>query len=247
MTTNLLNRLSKEILLFDGAMGTQLQMRGLLDGGHSPELLNIEQFDAIVDIHQSYIEAGAMVVTTNTFGGNPFKLKEASIEGSIVEVNSCAVKAARKAAELAQAPDTLVAASVGPLGELMAPLGSLTWDTAVEAFKAQIHALSDADIILLETFTDLHELRAAAFAASEVSDCDVIACIALDDGGKLLTGGDTTSLAVAMEDLSVCALGLNCGLTAPQLLPFYKDLVNATDLPFFFRGTVAFPIFTTGR
>ena len=241
MSGKLLNKLKEGILLFDGAMGTELQKRNLLTGGKNPELLNLEEFESLKEIHRTYIEAGARVLTTNTFGGNSFKLRQAGIEDRLVEVNREAVKAAREAIKDSNDSEILVAGSVGPLGELMTPLGTITWDIAVEAFKKQIRALDGADIILLETFTDIHELRAAAFAAKAVTDQEVIACVALDESGQLLTGGDALSLAVALEDLGVSALGLNCGLTPLELLPFFTKLFQSTDLPLLFQANCGIP------
>jgi 5-methyltetrahydrofolate--homocysteine methyltransferase len=241
MSGKLLNKLKEGILLFDGAMGTELQKRDLLAGGKNPELLNLQEFESIKDIHRTYIEAGARVITTNTFGGNSFKLRQAGIEDRLVEVNREAVRAASEARDTSGIPDILIAGSVGPLGELMSPLGDLTWDGAVDAYKTQIKALSGADIVLLETFTDIHELRAAAFAAKAVTDLEVIACVALDESGQLLTGGDVLSLAVALSDLGVFALGLNCGLTPLELFPFFKKLSESTDLPLLFQANCGMP------
>ena len=122
----------------------------------------------------------------------------------------------------------------------MAPLGPVTWTEAVTAFREQIEALRGCDLILLETFTDLHELRAAAFAA-QISDVPVIACAAIEKSGTLLTGGDVHSLATALEDLGVFALGLNCGLTPTELAPYAKELEQTTSLPILIQPNCGIP------
>ena len=233
----LLKQLKQRILVFDGGMGTELQKRDLLDGGKPPELLNLEVPREIAAIHASYRKAGCHLVTTNTFGGNPFKLAEFGLEDKLKEINSAAVRAAR----MGGGANTLVAGSVGPLGQLMAPLGPVTWSQAVKAFRQQVEALRGCDLIVLETFTCLHELRAAAFAATQVSDVPVIACAAIESSGTLLTGGDVHSLATALEDLGVFALGLNCGLTPSEMAPFAALLAEATCLPILIQANCGLP------
>ena len=229
--------LKQRILIFDGAMGTEILKRGMLRPGMAPELLNLEARDKIAQIHGAYRKAGSNVATTNTFGANRIKLAHFSLEEKVEDLNAAAVRAARQGS----GADSLVAGSVGPLGEFLQPLGPLSWTNAVEAFAQQIKALRGCDLLLLETFSDIHELRAAAFAARTTINLPVIACAALEDDGSLLTGGDVCSLATALEDLDVFGLGLNCGLGPKELAPFAEELCKSTSLPILVQGNCGLP------
>ena len=159
------------IKVFDGAMGTMLQAAGIADKP-CPEYACIISPDEVRKIHRAYVEAGADIIETNTFGGNPIKLSEFGLAERTEEINAQAVAVARSACDAT----TQVAGSVGPLGQLIAPLGELDFDVAVVAYERQIKALADAgvDYILIETLIDIQEMRAALLAAKAVCDLPVI-------------------------------------------------------------------------
>ncbi len=152
---------SKTILL-DGAMGTMLISKGM-EAGQAPEMMNIEHPDLVKEIHHAYIEAGSSIILTNTFGGNRFRLRRHGLEDRVREINLAAAKLAREVAD--QYPNVVVAGSIGPTGELMAPFGKLTSEEAVQAFAEQTVGLSSGgvDVIWIETMADLQEVKAAGY------------------------------------------------------------------------------------
>ncbi len=176
--------IKNNILIFDGAMGTMLQKKGL-KLGENPELLNITSPSIIEDIHREYIENGANVITTNTFGANELKLKLCNME--VEEAVSAAVNIAKKAKGNSAA---YIALDIGPIGELLEPMGTLSFDRAYEIFKRQIveGVKCGVDIILLETMTDLYELKAAILAAKENSDLPIFATMTFEENGRTFQG-----------------------------------------------------------
>ena len=171
-----------KIQIFDGAMGTMLQKKGL-KAGAVPEELNIENPELITEIHREYINAGADFVTTNTFGANEKKLSHAKYpQEDIIRAAVACAKAAGSAK---------VALDIGPIGELIEPLGLLSFDEAYEIFKKQVLIGADAgaDLILIETMTDLYELKAAMLAAKENCELPVFATMTFEESGRTFTGG----------------------------------------------------------
>ncbi|MGN1134086.1 MAG: homocysteine S-methyltransferase family protein, partial [Oscillospiraceae bacterium] len=158
----------KDFICLDGAMGTMLQSKGM-KMGETPEVLNIEKPEWLIDIHKQYINAGSDIVYANTFGANRYKL--ADCKYSVDELIKAGIKNARKACE---GTDTLVALDIGPIGQLLEPNGSLKFEEAYDIYKEEIIAGCDADIIVMETMTDLYELKAAVLAAKENSDKPVL-------------------------------------------------------------------------
>ena len=161
------------IIIGDGAMGTLLQAKGLLQGGGCPELLNRTHSQEILEIHRRYAQAGAQWLQTNTFGGSPFKLKAYGLEADTVELNARAVALAREAA-----PNLPVWGDMGPSGQLMIPLGSRSLDEMIAGFYVQAKALDDAgvDVFLIETMADLQEAKAAVMAVKALGKGRRIAC-----------------------------------------------------------------------
>ena len=220
--------LGKKTLFFDGAMGTMLQAAGLKPG-ELPELWNVTQADAVEKIHAAYLNAGADIIKTNTFGAN--RLKFAGTDIKTADVVTQAVKIAKKAC--ASKPGSFVALDLGPTGKLLAPYGDLPFEEAVSIYAEIVTAgvAAGADLILIETMSDTYEMKAALLAAKENSDLPVVCTMTLDEDGKLLTGGDITAAAIMLEGLGADAIGFNCGLGPAQMQKLLPQLLAATPMP----------------
>lgn len=232
-------KLGKELLFFDGAMGTILQKNGL-SAGELPEVWNITHRDLILDIHKSYIAAGADVITTNTFGANELKLKESDY--SVEKIVSEAVNIAKEAAG-AFDKKTYIALDLGPTGKLLEPYGELPFESAYELYRQQIIAAKDlgVDFILLETMGDLYEIKAAVLAAKESCDLPVVVSMIFNEKGQLLTGADIQTAVFTLEGLGVDGIGLNCGLGPAQMIDFVKEAVKYTSLPLVVNPNAGLP------
>jgi len=223
----ILNRLKNQILVYDGAMGTMLQKKGLaLDA--CPEEWIMSRPKDILAIHRSYAEAGADIVETNTFGGNRLSLKKYNLEKRCYEINYKAVKLARQACLSGRQARIYVAGSVGPLPQMVEPLGRISFSYAVDIFKEQIKALADAgpDIIILETFSDIKELKAAVIAAREVSILPIQAQLTYNENGTTITGTTPEAAVVILEGLGVDIIGANCSLGPKGLLYIMKRIAK---------------------
>lgn len=202
---------------------------------HSPETLNITSPELIASFHRAYIDAGADVVYTNTFGANSYKLGGSG--HSVDEVISAAVGIAKNAAE----GKALVALDIGPVGMLCEPAGTMTFEQAYGFFKEQIEAGCDADLIVFETMTDLLELKAAILAAKENSDKPVIATMTFERDGRTFTGVSPAAFALTASGLGVDALGVNCSLGPDELEPVVAELTRYTDLPLVVKANAGLP------
>jgi 5-methyltetrahydrofolate--homocysteine methyltransferase len=226
------------IYIFDGAMGTMLQNAGLPPGS-CPELWNLEHADAITSIHKNYIQNGADIIETNTFGANRIKLTHYGLEEKVAILNAAAVKAARAAC----GPTTKIAGSVGPTGKLIAPLGDLSFDNAYEVFFEQISALEEAgvDMIIIETIIDIQEMRAALLAAKAASNKPVICQMSFGADGRTVTGTDPATAAIILDAMGADIIGANCSLGPAQLLPIVQKLVSATRRPISIQSNAGMP------
>lgn len=226
------DRLGKELLFFDGGMGTLLQEKGLMPG-ELPEIWNLEHTGEIIDIHRQYFEAGSDIVLTNTFGANALKFH--SQEYSLVDIVTAAVTNAREGAKLGvhNGREVYVALDVGPTGKLLEPMGDLSFEKAYEAYGEVMKygEMAGADLIHIETMSDTYEIKAAVLAAKENTNLPVFATMIFDEKGKLLTGGDVPSAVAMLEGLRVDALGINCGLGPEQMLPILEQILEITSLP----------------
>lgn len=226
---------SKEFVLLDGAMGTLIQKSGVKYDS-VPETLNITHPELIESFHKAYAEAGSDIVYANTFGANGYKLKESGY--SVDEIIKSGVENAKKAV---QGTDCLVALDIGPIGQLLEPAGSLSFDSAYEYFKEQIVAGQGADIIVFETMTDLYELKAAVLAAKENSDKPIIATMTFERNGRTFTGVSPASMAVTLTGLGVDALGVNCSLGPDELEGVVSEISKYTDLPLVIKANAGLP------
>lgn len=225
------------ILILDGAMGTVLQQRGL-PTGVQPELLNLTRPELLESIHREYIDAGSRVIYANTFGANSLKL--AGTGHTPDEIISAAVAIAKRAAA---ASDTLVALDIGPLGELLEPLGTLTFERAYELFREMILSgvKAGTDIVVIETMTDLYEAKAALLAAKENCSLPVWVTMSFEASGRTFTGCTVASMAHTLEGLGADAIGLNCSLGPDQLAPLLKELCAHTTLPVIAKPNAGLP------
>ncbi len=226
---------SKDFVLLDGAMGTLIQKSGA-EYDSVPETLNITHPELIESFHKAYAEAGSDIVYANTFGSNGYKLKESGY--SVDEIIKSGVANAKKAVE---GTDCLVALDIGPIGQLLEPAGSLSFDSAYDYFKEQVIAGSEADVIVFETMTDLYELKAAVLAAKENSDKPIIATMTFERNGRTFTGVSPASAAVTLSGLGVDALGVNCSLGPDELEGVVSEISKYTDLPIVIKANAGLP------
>ena len=219
--------LEKGILISDGAMGTMLQGKGLTDGG-APELWNVENPAAIEEVLEEYAAAGANLITTNTFGGTRGRLQMHGLEDRLFELNKAGAEIARKVAD--RHPGCFVMGDVGPSGELMEPMGTMTLDEAKALFADQIKALAagGVDAILIETMSDLQEVEAAVKAAKEVApELPIIVTFSFDTNLRTMMG---VKPAVAVKTLAaegVRIIGANCGRGVDEMRVIAKELTEA--------------------
>ena len=229
----------KKSLVFDGAMGTMLQKSGLLTG-EMPENMNIRDRNAVLEIHRAYINAGADVISTNSFGANKVKMSGCGLDSA--QITELAVKIAREAADECERK-VFVAADFGPTGKLMPPLGDFSFEMAVDAFKDCVIAAekAGADFIFFETFSDLYECKAAVIAAKENTSLPVAVSLTFDENGRTLTGADVETVATYLSALGVNALGVNCGLGPDAMEPIAIELAEKSGLPVIVNANAGLP------
>ncbi len=206
------------VILADGAMGTMLHAGGISFETCFDEL-NLTQPVLVEDIHLAYIEAGAQIIETNTFGANRYKLGEHGLDGQVREINQVAVQLARKAVS-SSSEELLIAGSVGPLGVRLAPFGRVQPEQAFEAYKEQMQALAEsgADLLMIETQTDLYEVVEAVRAARTVCSLPIVATLTFTRDDRTLLGDTPQQVARTLSELDVELIGANCSSGPAQLL-----------------------------
>ena len=199
---------SNPFIVGDGAMGTMLQQKGLTTGG-APELWNVERPDIIKEIYQSYVDAGSQIIETNTFGGTRYRLGLHDLQDRVHELNLAGAALAREVAGEA----VLVAGSMGPTGELMQPMGELTYEGAVAAFAEQAVALAEGgvDFFLIETMSDLNEVKAAVAGCRQVSDLPIATTLTFDTNHRTMMGVTPAQALQELAEAGVKIIGANCG------------------------------------
>jgi methionine synthase / methylenetetrahydrofolate reductase(NADPH) len=224
---NLLERLSTETILADGAMGTMLHARGIGFDKCFDEL-NLTNPSAVAEIHRAYIEAGAQLIITNTFGANRFKLAKHGLEDHVLEINTASVDLAKRIVA-ASFKEVLVAGDVGPLGVRIAPFGRVQPEQARAAFTEQIKALAEAgaDLIVIETFSDLYEIREAIKAARESCELPVVASVTFTRDDRTVLGDDPAKVARTLNEAGVDVIGVNCSGGPAQLSRILKQMCQA--------------------
>lgn len=223
----------EEFLLFDGAMGTQLQARGLA-AGELPELLCLTNPAEIRDVHAAYVTAGAEVVTTNTFGANAAKLGDAA---SVEETFSAAVACARAAGA------RYVAADLGPTGQLLEPMGPLPFDDAYDLFAEQARAAdaAGADLFVIETMADLAEAKAALLAVRENSDLPAFVTMTFGEDGRTFLGTTPEAAAVTLSSMGADVVGINCGLGPAAVAPLVRRMLPWASCPVMAQANAGLP------
>ncbi len=234
---DVLERLGRETLILEGAMGTMLQRAGMLPGT-CPEMLNVTAPEMVGDVHRLYRLAGADCTTANSFGGSRPKLAEHGYGDRVEEYNRAAVRVAKRWG----APHIL--ADVGPTGLVLEPLGEATFDEVFDIFAEQVAALAaeNPDAIFFETFTDIAEVRCGILAARSVTDVPVFASVTFGANGRMdLSGTGPATAAVILEAAGVSAVGMNCGLGPEQMVPLVREMASATNLPVIVQPNAGMP------
>ena len=241
---DLREKLNREIIIFDGAMGTILQRLGL-DSNEVPEILNITHSEEITEIHKSYINAGCNVITTNTFGAGKVKLQNA--EYSTDEIIRAAVRNAEKARKGASR-EIYIALDIGPIGQLLEPMGDLSFEDAYDIFKEQVlcGVEAGADLILIETMTDLSEARAALLAAKENSTLPVFVTMSFQGNGRTFTGCTPVSMAVVLSGMGADAIGINCSLGPEEMKSMVEDILRVSPVPVMIQPNAGIPSVSAG-
>ena len=232
------------IHIFDGAMGTMLQEGGLKPGG-CPELMNLEQPDVVQKIHEAYIEAGATMIETNTFGASALKLDHYDLEDRVKEINEAAVKIAREASK----GRAKIVGSLGPTGRFIVPLGDLEFEDAYQSFYEQAKTLADAgaDYLLFETCIDIQEMRAGLLAAKDATSLPIICQLSYSEDGRTVTGTDPQTAAITLEALGADIIGVNCSLGPQELVPIVKTLAENCSVPISVLPNAGMPRLENGR
>ena len=232
-TQSITDILKTKRLYFDGGTGTVLQERGLKPGV-PPEILNLENPEMIETLHSEYLSSGADIIKTNTFGVNSLKYE------NYAEYIKAALAIANRAKGES---DKFIALDIGPTGKMLKPLGDLDFEDAVEVFSKNIRAAEGlgADLILIETMTDIYEAKAAVVAAKESSNLPIFVTVVFDESGKLLTGADVDTVVTTLEGLGVSALGVNCSLGPDKLLPIVKKMCEMSSTPVIVNPNAGLP------
>ena len=233
--------LDKDYIILDGAMGTELQKKGLKLGG-IPELLNITAKDMIEEIHMSYMEAGSDIVYANTFGANGYKLRNSGY--TVSEIIGSGIAIAKNAANKyynKTGKKVLVALDLGPIGQLLEPTGNLPFEDAYNYYKEAIEAGKDADLVIFETQTDLLEVKAAVLAAKENSNLPIMVTMTFEENMRTFTGCSVGSYAMTLDGLGVEAIGVNCSLGPKELIPVVSEIRKYTKLPIIAKPNAGLP------
>jgi len=246
MASDFLARIKQSPVLCDGAMGTLLYAKGIFIN-RSYDELNLSQPDLIRGIHHEYLQAGAEIIETNTFGGNSFRLARHSLADKVNDVNRAGVRLAREAAK---SFDVWVAGSVGPLGTRIEPLGKTSFQEARDAFRQQIEALVECgvDLLMFETFGYLEEIHQAMLAAKDVSTTiPIVAQVTIDEDGNCLDGSDPETFVAKLEEWGADVLGCNCSVGPVAMLDAMERVRAATSLPLAAQPNAGIPRSVEGR
>jgi len=240
-------RLDRGPLLADGAMGTMLYARGV-PFDRCFDALNVDRPDLVTAIHGEYIAAGAELIETNTFGANRFKLSLHGLEDRVRATNVAGAAAARAARE-ASGRWVWIAGSIGPIGRPLAPLGTVKAGEARQAFAAQAKALAEGgvDLLIFETFSDLHELTEGVAAAKEVTGLPIIAQMTFTHEGKTLLGHTPAEIVARLEELGVAVIGANCSVGSQGVLEVMEQMVLVSRTPLSAMPNAGFPAYVNGR
>src|SRR6266852_8262909 len=246
MAADLLTRLKQSPVLCDGATGTLLYAKGIFINRCYDEL-NVSQPDLIRELHREYMQAGAEIIETNTFGANSFRLARHSMENRVREINLAGVQLAKDAGK---SFGVLVAGSVGPLGVRIEPLGKTSFDEARAAFREQIAALAEGgvDLLMLETFGYLEELHQAMLAAKDVgAKLPLVAHVTIDEDGNCLDGSNPETFAPRLEEWGADVIGCNCSVGPVAMLDAIERVRAVSSLPLAAQPNAGIPRSVEGR
>jgi homocysteine S-methyltransferase len=246
MAADLRARIKQSPVLFDGAMGTLLYSKGIFINRCYDEL-NLSQPDLIRGIHHEYLQAGAEIIETNTFGANSFRLARHSLADKVLDINRAGVRLAREAAK---SFDVWVAGSVGPIGTRIEPLGKTSFQEARDAFRAQVQALVEAgaDLIILETFGYLEEIHQAMLAIKDLgASLPIIAQMTIDEDGNALDGSTPEIFVPRLEEWGADVIGCNCSVGPVAMLDAMERVRAATSLPISAQPNAGIPRSVEGR
>ncbi len=236
----MLSFLNRPFLRLDGGMGSMLQKTGMPVGA-LPEVYNITDSDRIISLQRQFHDAGADVLYANTFGANRHKMAKSGY--SVQELIAAGIDCARKASK----GEGLVALDIGPIGQLLEPLGTLSFEEAYDIFSEEIEAGKDADLIVIETMTDLYEAKAALLAAKEHCNKPVFCTMTFEPNLRTFTGCTVASAAMTLEGLGADAIGVNCSLGPKELLPIVEEMAKWTTLPLIVKPNAGLPDPITGE
>ena len=231
-----------ELILLDGGMGTQLQAAGL-PMGQAPEIWNLTEPDKVTTVHRRYVEAGSRLLYANTFGVNHLKVSRTGY--SVRDLVQGGIRCARAAA----GENVRVALDIGPLGQMLEPLGTLRFEEAYDVFREIVVAGRDAgaDLIVIETMSDLYEVKAAVLAAKENSALPVWVTMTFEANGRSFVGTTVPAMGLTLTGLGVDAMGFNCSLGPKELLPLIRELRRWTDKPLILKPNAGLPDPATGE
>ena len=240
----LVERIQKQVVVADGPMGTMLYSKGIFINRCFDEL-NLSMPALVKEVHQSYVRAGAEILESNTFGANSFRLAAYGLAEKLRDINQAGVRLARECA----GEDLWVAAAVGPLGLRIEPLGPTSFQEARGAFRQQITTLAEAgaDLIVLETFGDLHEIREAILAAREACDLPIVAQMRVDDDGNALFGASPELFAHRLEEWGADVVGINCSVGPKLALEVLERMHKVTGKPLSVQPNAGAPVNIEGR
>lgn len=231
----------RKFIRLDGGMGSMLQ-KGGMPVGALPEVYNITEPERIIDAQKQFVAVGSDIIYANTFGANRHKMAKSGY--SVQELIAAGIACARKACA---GTETKVALDIGPIGQLLEPLGTLTFEEAYDIFKEEVLAGQDADLIVIETMTDLYETKAALLAAKENSDKPVICTMTFEPNLRTFTGCTVASAAMTLEGLGADAVGVNCSLGPDELFPIVEEMAKWTTLPLVVKPNAGLPDPVTGE
>lgn len=234
----ILETLEKQQLLFDGAMGTMLQKKGL-PVGLEPEYFNLSHPEVVTEIHRAYVEAGSDVITTNTFQANRTKIEQEKLP----EIITAAIQLAKAA------KPKFVAYDMGPIGQLMAPMGTLSFDTAYEMFTEQVVVAekAGADVVVLETMSDLLETKAAVLAVKENTKLPIFCTMTFQEDGRTFVGTDPLTAVLTLQSLGIDAVGVNCSLGPVELFPVVETILRYAKIPVMVQANAGLPEMENGQ
>lgn len=243
-TVKIKNLLAKKLIILDGAMGTELQKKGM-PGGACPEYWCLKNPEIMTDLYTSYQKAGAQIVYTCTFGANHFKLKQYGIKESSYQINFALARLAKDSCD----KKTLVAGDVGPTGLFVEPFGPLAFEEAVDTFKEQLRGLIDGgcDLIVIETMIDIQEARAALIAVKEIKDIFTIVSMTYEKDGHTLGGTDPVTALITLQSLGADAVGCNCSTGPEKMIEFIKAMKPHAKIPLLAKPNAGMPRLEDGK